>query len=473
MIDEDDPGAAEDDRLHRVEADKLIALFEDVEDDAADERETGERGGDIRRQTGRARVHARPRERGGGGVGGTGSTGSGMVLFRGIRSRIVKRSRGCGGDYRGSVCGSVASAARASERRRAVTAIRVDAGPSSYRVLVGSGLLRTLGSETAALLRGPRCAVIADETTARLFGEEVVASLAAGGFTVHSITVAAGERAKSLTQVGEICDRLTAAGLDRSSFIVALGGGVVGDLAGFVAAIYHRGIPYVQVPTTLLAQVDSSVGGKTGVNTAAGKNLLGAVHQPALVVADVNVLKTLPPREFHQGFAEIIKHGVIFDPSLFDALENFERADLATLVRRNVEIKAAVVAQDEHDRSGTRAVLNFGHTVGHAIERAGEYGRFLHGEAISLGIAAACEVSVRKAGLPESDRKRVLAALQKFQLPTKLPPDFPREAILPAIGADKKFERGEVRFVVTPRLGSAHLASDVTMEEIRAAIGAL
>jgi 3-dehydroquinate synthase len=354
-----------------------------------------------------------------------------------------------------------------------VTAVRVEAGATSYRVLIGSGLLRTLGSETAALLRGPRCAVIADETTARLFGEEVVASLAAAGFNVQLIAVPSGEQAKSLAQVAAICDQLTAAGFDRSSFIVALGGGVVGDLAGFIAAIYHRGIAYVQVPTTLLAQVDSSVGGKTGVNTAAGKNLLGAVHQPVLVIADVDTLATLPTREFNQGFAEIIKHAVIADPGLFEALEEFRRDDLALLVRRNVEIKAAVVARDEHDRSGARAVLNFGHTVGHAIERAGDYQRFLHGEAVSLGIAAACEVSVRKAGLLESDRQRVLAALQNFQLPTKLPLDFPREAILPAIGADKKFERGEVRFVVVPRLGSAHLATDVTMQDIEAAVATL
>jgi 3-dehydroquinate synthase len=306
-----------------------------------------------------------------------------------------------------------------------VTAVSVRAGASTYDVLVGNGLLSTLGHETAARLRGRRCAVIADVTTARLFGDDVSASLCAAGFSAHIITVPAGEGAKSLSQVALVADQMTAVGLDRSSFIVGLGGGVVGDLAGFVAAIYHRGIPYVQVPTTLLAQVDSSIGGKTGVNTAAGKNLLGAVHQPALVVADVALLQTLPAREFNQGFAEIIKHAVIADPSLFDALEHFDRDNLAELVRRNIEIKAAVVARDEHDRSGARAVLNFGHTVGHAIERAGEYRRFLHGEAVSLGIAAACEVSVRKAGLPEAERQRVIAALERFQLPTNLPRDFP------------------------------------------------
>jgi 3-dehydroquinate synthase len=287
------------------------------------------------------------------------------------------------------------------------------------------------------------------------------------------ITVPAGEGAKSLTQVAAIADEMSAAGFDRSSFVVALGGGVVGDLGGFVAAIYHRGIPYVQVPTTLLAQVDSSVGGKTGVNTAAGKNLLGAVHQPALVVSDVDVLKTLPPREFNQGFAEIIKHGIIADPSLFDLLENVDRGDLAALVRRNVEIKAAVVAQDEHDRSGTRAVLNFGHTVGHAIERATAYNRFLHGEAVSLGITAACEISVRRTGFPAAERDKIVQALSAFDLPTRLPKDVDRAAIVDAVAGDKKFERGQVRFVVVDSIGSARLTTDVTTEDIASAIETL
>ena len=212
---------------------------------------------------------------------------------------------------------------------------------------------------------------------------------------------------------------MAAAGLDRSSFVVALGGGVVGDLAGFVAAIYHRGIPYVQVPTTLLAQVDSSIGGKTAVNTAAGKNLIGALHHPVLVIADVDLLRTLPAREFNQGFAEIIKHAIIRDAALFEALEYFDRKrDLESLVRRNVEIKAEFVAADERDRTGERALLNFGHTVGHAIERAGDYRELLHGEAVSLGIVAACDISMRKAGLPEdaaSEDRRAARAISICQ----------------------------------------------------------
>ena len=307
-----------------------------------------------------------------------------------------------------------------------------------------------------------------------LFADDVQASLREAGFAPTLITIPAGENAKSLAQAGAVCDQMTAAGLDRSSFLVAVGGGVVGDLGGFAAAIYHRGIPHVQIPTTLLAQVDSAIGGKTAVNTVYGKNLLGAVHQPALVLADVATLQTLPTREFNQGFAEIIKHAVIADASLFDLLRDPTQIDLAELVRcATSRSRLRLSARDEHDVSGERAVLNFGHTVGHAIERAGGYGRFLHGEAISLGLVAACEISVRKAGLPEADRQTVIAMLEKFQLPTRLPSDFPREAILPVVQADKKFEHGAVRFVVTPRLGSAHLATDVTLEDIAGAIAIL
>lgn len=364
------------------------------------------------------------------------------------------------------------------------TAVSIRVGTSTYDVLVGSELLGAIGEKASKVLPRAGCAVISDENTAALFADVVIQALSASGFKPTLIRVAAGEKSKSLEQLGTVCDEMAAAGLDRTSFVVALGGGVVGDLAGFAAAIYQRGIPHVQIPTTLLAQVDSSIGGKTAVNTAAGKNLLGAVHQPVLVVADVETLKSLPARELNQGFAEIIKHAVIADPSLFDALEEViplsklhggEIASwkFAPLVQRNIEIKAAIVARDERDGSGERAILNFGHTVGHAIERAGGYGAFLHGEAISLGIVAACEISVRKAGLPEGDRRKTVAMLQAFGLPTRLPSDFPRERILTALQTDKKFERGEVRFVVTSALGTAHLTSDVTMEEIARAMDIL
>jgi 3-dehydroquinate synthase len=256
---------------------------------------------------------------------------------------------------------------------------------------------------------------------------------------------------------------------------------MIGDISGFVAAIYHRGIPHVQVPTTLLAMVDSSIGGKTGVDTRDGKNLIGAFHQPSLVIDDVDVLKTLPRREFNQGFAEIIKHAVIADAKMFRRLESWDaRSGLASgtlalqwLIKRNIEIKSRIVAKDERDRTGRRALLNFGHTIGHAIERAGNYRKFLHGEAVSLGIVAACAVSVKRAGLRPDQRAAIVDLLARFGLPTRLPRNLPRKKILDAVKFDKKFQSGTIRFVVTPRIGTAYLANNVTLADIREAVESL
>jgi 3-dehydroquinate synthase len=248
---------------------------------------------------------------------------------------------------------------------------------------------------------------------------------------------------------------------------------MIGDISGFVAAIYHRGIPHVQIPTTLLAMVDSSIGGKTGLNTRDGKNLIGVIHHPSLVIDDVDVLKTLPKREFNQGFAEIIKHAIIADREMFDGLKDVDLENVAPLIRRNIEIKSKIVAKDERDQTGKRAILNFGHTVGHAIERAGSYRKFFHGEAISLGMVAACAISIKKAGLAPEQRDAIVDLLRRLDLPTQLPAKFPRRKIFEALQFDKKFERGRVRFVVTPRIGSAHITSDVTLDDIREAVGQL
>ena len=254
--------------------------------------------------------------------------------------------------------------------------ILIQAGSASYEAVVGSRLLDEIGGLLSQKLSGRDCAIVSDDNVAARFALPVVRSLTSAGFKPVLITIPPGEKSKTLAEAETICHRMSEAGLDRSSFLVALGGGVVGDLAGFVAAIYHRGIPYVQMPTTLLAQVDSSIGGKTAVNTATGKNMIGAWHHPALVLADVEALETLPAREWKQGFAEIIKHAIIRDAEMFEMLQHFERKDLAALVRRNIEIKAAIVAADERETRGERALLNFGHTVGHAIERAGDFRRF-------------------------------------------------------------------------------------------------
>lgn len=368
------------------------------------------------------------------------------------------------------------SLSRTGQRRYArlvVNPIRVRAGDKTYEIVVGSRLLGKTGTLIREKLERCTCAVISDENVAKYFAEPVLESLTAAACRATLITVPAGEESKTMASAESICQQMIVAGLDRSSFVVALGGGMIGDLAGFVAAIYHRGIPCVQMPTTLLAQVDSSIGGKTGVNMAAGKNLIGAWHQPALVISDTDALETLPPRELRQGFAEIVKHAVIRDAEMFERLQRFDRAELAALIRRNIEIKTAIVAADERETTGERALLNFGHTIGHAIERAGEYRDFLHGEAVSLGIVAACEISVHTAGLSEAERHQIVRTLEAFELPTRLPASFPKEKIRAAIRFDKKFTGGEVRFVVVPQIGSARLATEVTMADIEAAIASL
>lgn len=320
-----------------------------------------------------------------------------------------------------------------------------------------------------------QCAVVSDTVVGPLFAGRLAKNLRSSGYEPKLITIPSGEESKNLEQAGEICEQMLAAGLGRESFVVGLGGGVIGDISGFVAAIFERGIRHVQIPTTLLAMVDSSIGGKTGVNARAGKNLIGAVHPPALVIDDVDVLKALPRREINQGFAEIIKHAIIADAEMFQQLKAADpkKIDFAPLIQRNVELKARIVENDEHERTGDRALLNFGHTVGHGIERAAAYRGIAHGEAVSLGMIAACEISTKRAGLSKSERDEIAELLRKFELPTRLPKDFPREKIVDALKFDKKFVQGQIRFVVTPKIGSAQLSAEVTMDDIRAAIAAL
>ena len=258
--------------------------------------------------------------------------------------------------------------------RLGVLTVEICSERHSYRALVGPGLLEKAGHLIAEKLPLARCAIISDTNVAPLFAERVRKSLAASRIDPVLITAPAGEKSKTLRRAGLICEQMLAAGLDRQSFVIGLGGGVVGDLSGFVAAIFERGVPHVQIPTTLLAMVDSSIGGKTGVNAGAGKNLIGAVHQPTLVIDDVDILKALPPRELSQGFAEIIKHAIIADAEMFEQLVQFDdskldclkqsssQEQLVSLIQRNIEIKARIIANDERDQKGERAMLNFGHT---------------------------------------------------------------------------------------------------------------
>lgn len=349
--------------------------------------------------------------------------------------------------------------------------VKVPLGRRRYDIRIGTRLLAGLGRECARLGLGRRCVIISDSNVAPYYARATHQSLVQAGFEPFLITVEPGETAKSLKTVQSCYNQLAANHLERRSFIVALGGGVVGDLAGFVAATYLRGIPFVQVATTLLAQVDSSVGGKVGVNLPAGKNLVGAFHQPRLVICDLDTLRTLPIREYRAGLAEVIKYGIIFDAKLFEQLEQElpkllerESKQLTAIIARCCEIKAEVVRQDETE-SGLRAILNFGHTIGHALEAVSNYGKYLHGEAISIGQVAASELSTRLAGLPETDAHRIAILLRRAGLPTELKlTALQREKVLAAMKLDKKVSSGEIKFVLAPRIGRAKFGQKVPAE---------
>ncbi len=355
--------------------------------------------------------------------------------------------------------------------------VRVSLGDRSYSILVGPGLLSQLGDRCLALGLGARCGVITDETVAPLFAEQAVVALRGAGFSPVLIRVPSGETSKSLKVVGTCYDRLAAHRLERKSFIVALGGGVVGDLAGFVASTYLRGMAFVQVPTTLLAQVDSSVGGKVGVNLKAGKNLVGAFHQPKLVLCDLDSLNTLPPREFQSGLGEVIKYGIIYDAGLFRRLERdlpkILRRDpmaLAATIARCCAIKAAVVSQDENE-SGLRAILNYGHTIGHALEAISGYGEYLHGEAISMGQVAASHLSARLVGLDSKSVERIRNLFVAAGLPVSVSlTRRQRERLVAAMRLDKKVSGGQIKFVLARRIGEVIWGQNVPETALQEAL---
>ena len=355
--------------------------------------------------------------------------------------------------------------------------VRVELGARSYPIHIGAGALDAAELYRPQLGAG-RVAVITNTVVAPLYLDRVKAALArAGATSTVDLLVEDGEQAKSWAALERVFDALLGARLGRDAVIVALGGGVVGDLAGFAAAIYQRGIPFIQVPTTLLAQVDSSVGGKTAVNHARGKNMLGAFHQPGAVIADVGTLATLPERELRAGLAEVIKHGVALDAAFVDWLEaNVEqllaRKPLALVhaVHRSCELKAQVVAADERE-AGRRAVLNLGHTFGHAIEAGAGYGTWLHGEAVAAGMVMAAELSVRAGLLAAADCTRVRRLVQRAGLPTTGPILAP-ERYLELMALDKKAALGRVRFVLLEGIGHAALRGDVDERWVREAIAA-
>jgi 3-dehydroquinate synthase len=349
-----------------------------------------------------------------------------------------------------------------------VRIVNVPLGHRSYTIRIGSGLLTTLGRACVPAGLSGTCAIVSDSNVAPLYARAAWEALAQVGIKPVLITVPAGETTKNLETLRTCYDQLAAGRLERRSFIVALGGGVVGDLAGFMAATYLRGIAFVQVPTTLLAQVDSSVGGKVGVNLRAGKNLVGAFHQPRLVLCDLETLRTLPPREYVSGLAEVIKYGIIYDATLFGRLErdlpNLLRREpkaLAGVIARCCEIKAEVVRQDEKE-SGLRAILNFGHTIGHALEAISRYGRFLHGEAIAIGQVAAARLSARVLGLPEAHVERITRLFERAGLPTEVKLETTRlSKLFAAMKLDKKVTGGEIKLVLARKIGQVEFGHTV------------
>lgn len=350
--------------------------------------------------------------------------------------------------------------------------VTVGLGDRAYEVRIGSGLIAQAGRHIRPLLKRGRTAIISDETVWRLHGGVLTEALLAEGVKATPVLVPAGEGSKSFEMLARVSDDLLALELDRGDLIIAFGGGVVGDLAGFAAAIYKRGIDFVQIPTTLLAQVDSSVGGKTAIDTPRGKNLIGAFHQPKLVLADLDVLATLPVRELRAGYAEIIKYGLLGDLDFFEWLEahgqgvvGLEPDALAHAVRRSVEMKAEIVAQDERE-AGRRALLNLGHTFGHALEAESGYGEdLLHGEAVAIGMAQAFGFSARQGLCTGQDAGRAEAAIAAVGLPVRMDAlpghPFSGPRLLAHMGQDKKAEGGKLTFILARALGDAFVARDV------------
>jgi 3-dehydroquinate synthase len=359
------------------------------------------------------------------------------------------------------------------------TTVHVALDTRAYDIVIGRGLLASLGSRVAALKPGAKAAIVTDANLEPLLLGETKAALAAAGIAATHVSVPAGEGSKSIAMFERVCDALIAARVERGDVVVALGGGVVGDLAGFCAAAVRRGLDYVQVPTTLLAQVDSSVGGKTAINSRHGKNLIGAFHQPILVVADTGLLDTLPVREFRAGYAEVAKYGLLGDAGFFAWLE--ANADDVFAGRAGARehaialscrMKAEIVARDERE-TGDRALLNLGHTFGHAFEAAAGFSdRLLHGEAVALGMALAFDFSARLGLLPQADADRVKHHLGKVALPTHIsdvPGGVPGvDGLMDLMAQDKKVKRGRLTFILLRGIGQAYVAPDVDPAEVRA-----
>ena len=349
--------------------------------------------------------------------------------------------------------------------------LNIDLGERSYDILLGSGLLDRMGELLSQVLQPSRIILVTHPSLFRLYGDKVLAGLKKQGWATDIIEVPEGETSKSLQQADIIYDRLLDFNCDRKSVLIALGGGVIGDLTGFVAATYQRGIPFVQVPTTLLSQVDSSVGGKTAVNHPKGKNMIGAFYQPRMVIADLDTLQTLPQNEFRAGLAEVIKYGVISDASLFDYLENnadkilqLDHECLAHIIKTSCSIKAEVVEKDERE-SHYRMILNFGHTLGHTIEALTGYSQFIHGEAVAIGMVQAAKLSQQLEKCQDEVPKRLRKLIKKCGLPSQWP-DLDSQAVIECLYHDKKTMNHKIKFILVKELGSVEIVEDMPEADI-------
>ncbi|WP_027682637.1 3-dehydroquinate synthase [Rhizobium leguminosarum] len=359
----------------------------------------------------------------------------------------------------------------------AIRTVHVPLGERAYDILIGPGLIARAGAEIASRLKGRKAAVITDENVAPLYLKALVASLDEAGIASAEVVLPAGEKTKSFEHLITACDKVLEARVERNDYVIALGGGVIGDLSGFAAGIVRRGVRFVQVPTSLLSQVDSSVGGKTGINSRHGKNLIGVFHQPDLVLADTDVLNSLSPREFRAGYAEVAKYGLIDKPDFFAWLEANWKAVFTggsariEAIAASCQAKADVVVADERE-NGQRALLNLGHTFGHALEAATAYdsARLVHGEGVSIGMVLAHEFSARMNLASPDDARRVERHLKEVGLPTRMsdiPGDLPpAETLMDAIAQDKKVKSGKLTFILTRGVGQSFVADDVPASEV-------
>ena len=359
----------------------------------------------------------------------------------------------------------------------AIQTVHVPLGERAYDILIGPGLIARAGAEIASRLKGRKAAVVTDENVAPLYLEALFASLDAADIASAQVILPAGEKTKSFEHLMTACDTVLEARVERNDYVIALGGGVIGDLSGFAAGIVRRGVRFVQVPTSLLAQVDSSVGGKTGINSRHGKNLIGVFHQPDLVLADTDVLNTLSEREFRAGYAEVAKYGLIDKPDFFAWLEANWKAVFAggsariEAIATSCRAKADVVVADERE-NGQRALLNLGHTFGHALEAATAYdsSRLVHGEGVSIGMVLAHEFSARMNLASPDDARRVEKHLKEVGLPTRMadiPGELPpAETLMDAIAQDKKVKSGKLTFILTRGIGQSFVADDVPASEV-------